>query len=118
MAQGRGRSSSGNPADRDNETDFPASFAAGFLAGQQSAGSSFQGLANDSDIRKWLERFATLLEPLQNLAQPQAPLPENRAEQLRDIHASLARVDLSTIGSAAPLVSRYRRILKSQGTAS
>jgi hypothetical protein len=117
MAQGRGSRSPRNPADRDNETDIPA-FAAGFLAGQQSAGSSFQGLVNDSDIKKWLERFATLLEPLQNLAQPQKPLPENRAGQLRDIHASLARVDFSTVGSDEAVVSRYRRFVKSQGTAS
>lgn len=84
------------------EFDFQALIMAAFQAGQQSAGAPYQGLSNDGAVMGLFDRFAALFEPLQSLAERQLPLGDREAIDLKQIHASLARVDLTTLKSENP----------------
>ena len=82
-----------------SELDIQALMMAAYQAGQQSSGTTLQGLQNDSSVMNLFDRFAALFEPLQSLAERQTPLGTREAIDLRLIHDSLARVDLTTLKS-------------------
>ena len=85
-----------------SEVDFQALMMAAYQAGQQAAGTPYQGLSNDRAMMGLFDRFAALFEPLQSLAERQHPLGEGEASDLKQIHASLARVDFSALKSESP----------------
>lgn len=100
MGTRRGAASSGAAGSgAAGDLDVQALWALAFHAGQQSAGTQYQGLSNDGNVTGLFERFAALFEPLQSLAERQGPLGDREAIDLKQIHASLARIDLAALKS-------------------
>ena len=55
MARSKGRTSPDDAgAGGGADVDFGTMMMAAFQAGQQSVGGSYQGMPNDSEIKKWL----------------------------------------------------------------